>query len=426
MITVYSPKKSNRLKYVIDLVFKQILKTEYQIVDDENQLDKVSINYSSKKIPGVYQIIPNDLLFTEELNENEIIHEFNKLDIVRFFLTKDDHGFDVFSACFYIVTRMEEYVDKNRDIHQRYSAKQSILYKLDVLEKPIVNIWCNNLLNKLNDFYNSNILSEAIFNQLDTIDIDNAYAYLHKGFFRTTAALVKSLILFKFNEFSQRIRVLMGKEKDPYDTYDYLFEHQETKQIRSYYFFLLGDYHKMDKNLFFKSEALQKLIIRINDKADIGIHPSYFSFLKLDHIGKELNRLKSIVHEKVVNSRNHYLRFSIPDTYQSLISLGVEKDFTMGYPDALGFRAGMCSPYTFFDLITNEETSLQIIPFAYMDGVLKDQMDLNVKQAIAKIEALRKEVKKVNGCFVGIWHNESLSNQGRWIGWRAVYESSFA
>ena len=98
----------------------------------------------------------------------------------------------------------------------------------------------------------------------------------------------------------------------------------------------------------------------------------------------------------------------------------------MGYPDALGFRAGMCSPYTFFDLITNEETSLQIIPFAYMDGVLKDQMDLDVKQAIAKIEALRKEVKKVNGCFVGIWHNESLSNQGRWIGWRAVYESSFA
>ena len=53
-------------------------------------------------------------------------------------------------------------------------------------------------------------------------------------------------------------------------------------------------------------------------------------------------------------------------------------------------------------------------------------MDLNIKQAIAKIEALRKEVNKVNGCFVGIWHNESLSNQGRWIGWRAVYESSFA
>ena len=98
----------------------------------------------------------------------------------------------------------------------------------------------------------------------------------------------------------------------------------------------------------------------------------------------------------------------------------------MGYPDALGFRSGMCSPYTFFDLIKNEETSLQIIPFAYMDGVLKDQMDLDVKQAIAKIESLMKEVKKVNGCFVGIWHNESLSNQGRWIGWRAVYESSFA
>ena len=321
---------------------------------------------------------------------------------------------------------MEEYIDTNRDRHDRYSAKQSILSKLNVLEKPIVNIWCNNLLDKLNEFYNSNILSKAEFNQLNTIDIDNAFAYLHKGLLRTIAALTKSLMLFKFNEFSQRIKVLNGKEKDPYDTYDYLLEYQESHQLKSYYFFLLGDYHKYDKNLSYKSKELRQLIIRINNTADIGIHPSYFSFLRPDQIGIELNRLKNIVQEEVVNSRNHYLRMSIPQTYQSLIELGIKKDFTMGYPDALGFRAGICSPYTFFDLIANKETDLQVVPFTYMEGVLKDQMDLDVDFAIAKIKALKDEVKKVNGCFVGIWHNESLSEQGRWIGWRAVYESSFS
>ena len=321
---------------------------------------------------------------------------------------------------------MEEYTIDSRDEDDRFSAVQSILYKLDVLEKPIVNVWCNNLLNKLNDFYNVKIISDIEFKQLNTIDIDNAYAYLHKGFVRTSAALIKSVIYMNFKEFFQRIKVISGKEKDPYDNYEYLLEYQKRNQLSSFYFFLLGDYHKKDKNLHFNNTALRKLILRIGEDAYVGIHPSYFSFLNHMQIEKEINRLKEILNNKVELSRNHYLRFSIPQTYQSLIDLGIKKDFTMGYPDAVGFRAGICSPFQFFDLSSNEVTDLQIIPFAYMDGVLKDYMNLDVQMAITKIKDLKNEVKDVSGCFVGIWHNESLSEQGRWKGWREVYESSFS
>ena len=80
----------------------------------------------------------------------------------------------------------------------------------------------------------------------------------------------------------------------------------------------------------------------------------------------------------------------------------------------------------YLDLNSNEVTDLQIIPFAYMDGVLKDYMKLDVQMAITKIKDLKNEVKDVSGCFVGIWHNESLGEQGRWKGWREVYESSFS
>ena len=188
----------------------------------------------------------------------------------------------------------------------------------------------------------------------------------------------------------------------------------------------LGDYRKNDKNLSYKSKSLHQLILRIKNEANIGIHPSYFSFLNPDQIEKEVKRLKNIINENVLNSRNHYLRFSIPQTYQSLIELGIKKDFTMGYQDALGFRAGICSPFYFFDLNADRVTELQIIPFAYMEGVLRDYMNLNIENAIDKIKVLKNEVKDVNGCFVGIWHNESLSDQARWKGWRKVYESSFS
>jgi len=426
MITVFSLKQSNRFNYAVDLVFKQILNLDYQIVNNDELLDNVSINYSDKKIPGVYQVKPIDLLFTDYLIQDDIPHQFNELDILRFFPTEDDHGFDVFSACFYLVSRMEEYLDNRKDTHDRFSAKQSVLYKLKVLEKPIVNIWCKNLLKKLNEFYNSKVVSNTEFNQLNTIDVDNAYAYLHKGVLRTSAALIKSALKLNYKEFIQRIRVLGNKEKDPYDTYDYLLEYQKKNKLSTYFFLLLGDYRKNDKNLSYKSKALHRLILRIKNEANIGIHPSYFSFLNPDQMNKEVNRLKDIINENVVNSRNHYLRFSIPQTYQSLIELGIKKDFTMGYQDALGFRAGICSPFYFYDLNADRVTELQIIPFAYMEGVLRDYMNLNIENAIDKIKVLKNEVKDVNGCFVGIWHNESLSDQARWKGWRKVYESSFS
>ena len=427
MITIYSPKLSNRFIYIVDLIFGQVLNVEYKIVDSDDLLGQVSINYSDKKISGCYHVKPDELLFSRDLFKGEIAHEFNDIDFIRLFSNnEDDHGFDVFSASFYLVSRMEEYTDVSRDAFSRFSSVQSILYKLNVLEKPIVNIWCKNLLNKLNSYYDSKIVLNVDFQQLNTIDIDNAYAYLHKGFLRTSAALVKSACLLKFKDFFQRIRVLNGKEKDPYDTYDYLLEFQRKGEITSYYFFLLGDYHKKDKNLSYKSTILQKLILRISKDAYVGIHPSFFSFLNHLQIEKEVSRLKKIINNEVRFSRNHFLRFSVPQTYHSLIDLGIKKDYTMGYSDAVGFRAGICSPFQFFDLSSDQVTDLQIIPFAYMDGVLRDHMNLDKQKAICIINELKNEVKSVNGCFVGIWHNESLSDQGRWIGWREVYESSFS
>jgi hypothetical protein len=34
-------------------------------------------------------------------------------------------------------------------------------------------------------------------------------------------------------------------------------------------------------------------------------------------------------------------------------------------------------------------------------------------------------VRKVNGPFTAVWHNESLSNQDRWKGWRLVFETTW-
>ena len=39
-----------------------------------------------------------------------------------------------------------------------------------------------------------------------------------------------------------------------------------------------------------------------------------------------------------------------------------------------------------------------------------------------KIKPLIDEVKKVNGDFMSLWHNDTLNDRKIWTGWKEVYE----
>jgi hypothetical protein len=94
----------------------------------------------------------------------------------------------------------------------------------------------------------------------------------------------------------------------------------------------------------------------------------------------------------------------------------------MGYASEPGFRAGICDPFFFYDLDMETETKLKIHPFQVMEGTLKDYMHLSTDQSLIRIKKLIDEVRTVNGTFISIWHNESLSNNKQWAGWDKVYE----
>jgi hypothetical protein len=125
----------------------------------------------------------------------------------------------------------------------------------------------------------------------------------------------------------------------------------------------------------------------------------------------------------ITKSRQHFLKLDLPTTYRNLINLDIRDDYTMGYALLPGFRASICDPFPFYDLDLESETKLIIHPFTVMDGTLRDYMNLGIEEAISSIHKLIDEVKAVEGTFISLWHNESLSDQQRWKGWRNVYES---
>jgi hypothetical protein len=428
MILIYSEDISPRIEFVTRLIFTKIHRVEVSFTTNPAEFlysELPKINYSQTKFNDEIYLKPHGLLTQSTLGK-VVIKPFEYNNSTVFFESSPDSvfPFDPFAASFYLVTRYEEYFETELDKFGRFPAGKSILTELNLIKKPVVNIWADWLAKEINRKYPQIIFIKRRFKFISTIDIDNAWAYLNKGFWRTKAALVKSVLKGDISEFRLRRKVLKGKEKDPYHTYDYLDSVFSGNEEKVKFFFLLGDYGKYDKNVSHENTGFQKLIQKVAQAYDIGIHPSFAGFLNGCHgkVIRENGRLEKIVGRKISKSRQHYLNLKFPKTYQNLIKAGMTEDYTLGYPDQTGFRAGICTPFNFYDLENEETTNLLVVPFQVMDGTLRNYLKLSPEEAFKETEMLMNEVKKVGGAFVSIWHNESVNDSGEWKGYRKVFE----
>lgn len=426
-IAIYAQASTSRLKYIFDLIFVDLLQVTYTIVTDKHQFASIigpKFSYSDQPVGDELFFYSVKLLFEKGIEDQQVA-VFEWQGVKAFFSTHPKYAlpFDPFAASFYLVSRYEEYLPHLRDDHDRYDTTESIAYQKNFLGKPLVNIYAQIIRDLLLQRYPNLNFPIRKYRFISTIDIDNAWAFLEKGLMRTMGAYARSMVTLDFDEFLQRTRVLAGIEKDPYDTYDLQFEIQRKYKFKAIYFFLLGEYGINDKNVPVDSRKFRSLIKSIADYAEAGIHPSYGSNKNPQRLKKELNELSKILKREVTKSRQHFLVLKLPETYRRLIELDITDDYTMGYALQVGFRASICTPFYFYDLDNEQITSLKIHPFAVMDATLKYYMKVRPDQAMSYILPLIKEVKNVNGDFISLWHNESLSENKLWSGWREVYHS---
>jgi hypothetical protein len=364
-----------------------------------------------------------ELLYEKKIYKQDLaVFDWN--DIKIFFSTHPKYvlPFDPFAASFYMVSRYEEYLPFNADKYFRFDASESMAFQKGFITRPVVNIYAKILKQIFKEHFPKIEFREKTYNYISTIDIDNAWAYKEKGLIRTGGALLRSLASFEFDVFAERIAVLTGTKKDPYDTYDLLAEMQRKYNLQMIYFFLLGDYAENDKNVSITSKKFQSLISYISDYWETGIHPSYESNRIPSRLKLEQSRLKKIIKKDITKSRQHFLKLNFPQTYRTLIDADITDDYTMGFSGEIGFRAGICTPFYFFDLERDLETNLRIHPFAVMDATLKYYMKIKPTEVLSFVAPIIREIKNVNGTFITIWHNESLSDKKPWEGWRGVYE----
>ncbi|MFN6038829.1 MAG: polysaccharide deacetylase family protein, partial [Bacteroidota bacterium] len=257
---------------------------------------------------------------------------------------------------------------------------------------------------------------------ISSIDIDNAFAFKHKGIMRSLGGYVRGLINLNWKNISERTKVILNKVPDPFDSYAFQLELQKKYDFTVIYFFLLGDYGVNDKNLPANNKQLRYLIKHLSDYFEIGIHPSFGSKNNSIQVKKEINRLYRITHKDVFSSRQHFSILSFPSTYQMLLDNEIKQDFSMGYHDRAGFRAGISTSYFWYDLENELETALKIYPLVFSETTFRFGMRLNPEESLQKAIQLIDRIKVTNGTFVTCFHNESMTDYGEWKGWRNFYE----
>ncbi len=421
---IYCEHKNSRIEYAIKTFCSLAGIKNVTITSDETIFfneNGAKLNYSSKNIDYHFQIIPHSLL-SETGTKNQELKTENWENIPCFFKTSEGKlPFDIFSASFWLLTRYEEYLSHTSDNHSRFSGKDSFLFKNNLLLQPLIDQWGRKFVEILKIESDKRSIVKTL-----TIDVDNAFAFAHKGIFRSLGGSVRNVLKADFGAFKDRIKVTKGKMKDPFDTYDYVLEKAKENKVDLKFFFLLGDSGKNDTNLSYQTKELREKIKYISQYAECGIHPSYQSFLKENKVKEEMNRLEDIIGKKVNISRQHFLRMQLPKSYQILINCGITEDHTMGFADEPGYRAGTSQPFFWYDLSNEKETNLRVFPFVMMDATLKRYLGLYPEKALEYSQKIYDSLKNTGGNFTLLWHNESVNDYWKWKGWQRVFEGQLS
>ncbi len=336
--------------------------------------------------------------------------------------------FDVVSSAFFLLTRYEEYLISARDQHGRFSARSSVLSGTRTQRIPLVNLYSRLLGRWLQSIFGPDRgeIEGSSFHYLLTHDID--HLRLHNGFRGETRTLAS--LFLRRRSITGSLRFLASKARtslaggvDPYQTLDHLMNLSEKRGAVSTFFFMTARQDPHDGSYAPDSPELREEVrIVVRRGHEIGLHGSYHSFADYEEMAEQRRRLEEISSRQISHFRQHYLRFVAPDSWKSQAEAGFEADFSLGYADEIGFRAGTATPFLPFDL--RQRRTIDILEFSnmIMDVTLFESAYLALPQneAMARCSDMIDQVRSVNGVLVLLWHNSSLTDVIQ-PGWRSFY-----
>jgi len=342
-------------------------------------------------------------------------------------------GLDIFGSAFFMLSRYEEACPGKRDVHNRFPAGTSVLAAEGYLERPIINEYVEILRASLDAAFPGIKMRRRSYRSLVSHDVDRVFMTRDLGWGTVLRNSAGDLIHRRDPSLAARrlrSRFWSGRGEyryEPTNTFEFVMDCSERKGLRSsFYWIAKGGAGQFDADYDLGMPWIRRLIKRIADRGhELGLHGSYDSYDQPSQIKAELEALISVaesvgVRQDLWGARQHYLRWDAESSWQHLEKAGLGYDTTLGFPEAAGFRCGVCYEYPVFSLHTRKRLEFRERPLVAMDvSLLSDSyMGLPVEAAIEKITTLANQCRRYGGDFTLLWHNDKLV-----YGWeRRMYE----
>ena len=135
---------NNRVHYILRHVFFKILGVRPIITNDKDAFLQCSfpkLNYTLQRLGDEPYIYPGGLVYEKGICPHDIkVDQFKDFPVL-FYNGNEEFPFDVFSAVFYMISRYEEYLAFHPDKYNRFPVVESIAWKYNFLDVPIVDKW---------------------------------------------------------------------------------------------------------------------------------------------------------------------------------------------------------------------------------------------------------------------------------------------
>ena len=424
MLLIFTHKITNRLTYTAKQIFEKILGVEVIFttkVEDFIKHGGPKMTYSKQPLQNEFFIRSNDLLFEQGINDLDV--KVSDWDGIPCFFSAGEKSaipFDVFSASFFLLSRYEEYLPHVKDSVGRFPVKESLAYQHKFLEMPVVDLWAFKLLDALKIRFPDLERKERNYSFTSIINVTTSHAYAMRGFARTLGGMFLDIGGLKFRQVGRRFSVLLGFKKDPYDNFYELVEIHKKYPIKTMFFFQFAKHSAHDKNISINNNKFRYLVKSIADYSIVSLSTSYLSSTNKEVLKEEKRQLGNLINRPINYSRLRYNRVNVPAAYRNLVETEFTDDFSMGYTHEIGFRAGTCTSFYFYDINMEVRQPLKVHPFAVHDYALINFK--NKDEIFEKMDRVYRMVKEVKGDFIMVFSNELLGGKHQ-LDWMELYQS---
>ena len=348
-------------------------------------------------------------------------------------------------AVFALLSREEERLETARDQWECFAGTQSRLHALGVLERPLANEYAALLARRLGAWAAAR---NAAIAPLPLWPEGKRYAALlsHDVDEVRFGSLVEAARLLALTSgprsyalragLTQAARGLAGLGRtDPYWNFERWVAAEESRGFRSSFFFCApapARRHEYDARYRFGDRVdfeggrgtVSALLARLAGRGfDIGLHGSYLSHRDGEDLARQRAQIEAASGRPAPGTRQHFLRFDIARTWRAQEEAGFTYDSTLGYNEALGFRAGIAAPFAPWDAAAGRPHRLLELPLTMMDGTLFRTLGLDGARATERVQRHLGAVAAAGGLAVLLWH-PNYAWERRFPGWWTAWEAA--